>query len=70
MKKYFEIKNAEIDSDKISPEEIESFRSKVITELKKMDALPQDIALLQDAMVRNAIKHGSKPQDVAWAIMQ
>lgn len=59
-----------IDNSTISSDDIMKYREMVVFELHKMDATSQEITLLQDATVRNAIRQHRNPEDVAWAILQ
>lgn len=53
----------------ISPE-IDSYRKALQNELIKLGASEQEINLIKDATIRNAIRRKRKPEDVAWALMQ
>lgn len=54
----------------ISQNEITSYRSLLIAEMKKIGATNRDIDLIHDATIRNSIRNKRKPEDVAWAILQ
>lgn len=49
---------------------IADYKNKLIIEMKKMGASTDELLLIQDATIRNAIKRKRKPEDVAWAILQ
>lgn len=49
---------------------IDEYRSVLNDEMLKMGATKQDLLLIKDATIRNAIKRKRKPEDVAWAILQ
>lgn len=70
MKKYFEMLAAEMDNSAISPEEIRKFRELVVDAMVIMGANPEEIVILHDASIRNAIRQKSTPEDLAWAILQ
>lgn len=50
-------------------EQINSYRSLLISEMKKMGADDNDMALIHDATIRNAIRKNRNPEDVACAIL-
>lgn len=54
----------------ITMNEINEYRSLLIDEMLKMGATEDDLILIKDATIRNAIKRKRKPEDVAWAILQ
>ena len=73
MKKYFENKiktQMPSDKSKISKATIEDYRKLLLMELKKMGADENDIDLVSDAVIINAINKDRKAEDVAWAILQ
>lgn len=70
MKKYFKMLAAAVDSSGIPPEKIIEFRALVIDAMTNMGANPEEIALLHDASIRNAIRQNCTPEDLAWAILQ
>ncbi len=49
---------------------IEEYRNLLIQEMYKLGANKQELELIKDATIRNAIKRNRKPEDVAWAILQ
>ena len=46
------------------------YKLEVVSEMKKIGASKEEIALLKDETIMNAIKNKRNPSDVAWAIMQ
>lgn len=54
----------------ITINEINEYRSLLIDEMLKIGATEDDVILIKDATIRNAIKRKRKPEDVAWAILQ
>ncbi|MFG6377340.1 MAG: hypothetical protein K1W19_03320 [Lachnospiraceae bacterium] len=50
--------------------ELENYRLAIQEEMIKMGASKQELDLIKDATIRNAIKRKRKPEDVAWAILQ
>lgn len=53
----------------ISAEKISNYKTEIITEMRKMEATDEEIALLRDEMIINAIRNGRKPADVTWAVL-
>lgn len=53
----------------ISKENIADFREKTIVALRDMNATEEDIARLHEATIRNAIRGGANPEDIAWALL-
>lgn len=53
----------------IPAESISNYKAEIITEMRKMEATDEEIALLSDEMIINAIRNGRKPADVAWAVL-
>lgn len=70
MYKYFERLSDVMLPVEISEEEIVLYRNKVLSQMKLMGASKNEMALVQDAAIRNAIRNNRKPEDVAWAILQ
>lgn len=59
--------------EKINKREIitlENYRYLLQKEMIKLGANEQELVLIKDATIRNAIKRNRKPEDVAWAILQ
>ncbi len=50
--------------------EIDSYREALQNEMIKLGANEQEIKLIKDATIRNALKRNRKPEDVAWALLQ
>lgn len=70
MKKYFSVLTDAIDNSAVPNDKIEEYRALVAKEMEQMGASSREIALLQDAVIRNAIRQECQPKDLAWAIMQ
>lgn len=70
MKKFFVKRMPNCDMANICQNEIASYRSLLIIEMKKIGATDNDINLIHDATIRNSIRNKRKPEDVAWAILQ
>ena len=70
MKKYFRELAATIDRESITADEISRFRAKTVDEMMAMGASEQELALLQDAAIRNSIRKNATPKDLAWAMLQ
>ena len=70
MKKFFRVLTDAIDNSAIPNDKIREYRALVVKEMEQMRASSHEIALLQDAAVRNAIRQECQPKDLAWAIMQ
>lgn len=73
MKKFFEIRSRKQitpDISRISESEIAEYRKSLLAELKKMGADENDINLVSDTIIINAINKNRKAEDVAWAILQ
>lgn len=49
---------------------IDDYRHLLQQEMIKLGASEQELELIKDATIRNAIKRNRKPEDVAWAILQ
>lgn len=59
--------------DKIPKDEniiIDNYRYLLQQEMVKLGATEQELTLIKDATIRNAIKRNRKPEEVAWAILQ
>ncbi len=48
----------------------EQYRAELIKEMIKIGATKNEINLINDILIQNAIKNNRKTKDVAWAIMQ
>lgn len=73
MKKFFEIRSRKqmpLDISRISESAIAEYRKLLLAELKKMGADENDINLVSDTIIINAINKNRKAEDVAWAILQ
>ena len=70
MKAYFKRLNSSVDRDKIENKQIDSYRTALVTELKKQDATESEIGLISDAVIINSINAGRSPKAAAWAILQ
>lgn len=46
------------------------YRKSLMTEMERMGATQQEISLIKDATIINAIQRKRNPEDVAWAILQ
>lgn len=46
------------------------YKEQIIIEMKKMGASDNELLLVREATVRNAIRRNRRPEDVAWAILQ
>lgn len=51
-------------------DDVEIFKENVLKELENNNATDVEKKLVSDEMVKNAIKNGRRPEDVAWAIIQ
>lgn len=69
MKKYFLLRNANVRRD-VPASQIASYRSEVISEMKKLGATEQEFLHLHEETILNSIQNKRKPEDVAWAILQ
>lgn len=49
---------------------IDGYRHLLRQEMIKLGADEQELGLIKDATIRNAMKRNRKPEDVAWAILQ
>lgn len=49
---------------------INSYRDILKEEMIRLGADEEELKLIKDATIRNAIKRNRKPEDVAWAILQ
>ena len=70
MHRYFLEQQERARNGEIPQEDVQTFCAAIVRELKALGATENEIALLQDGAVRNAIREGASPKDVAWAIMQ
>lgn len=68
MKAYFKRLSSSIDVNRISVEQIDSYRTALISELKKQGATDLDVILVSDEVIINSINAGRNPKAVAWAI--
>lgn len=62
-----------ITEEKITKENdvsINEYRNLLQQEMIRLGATEQELRLIKDATIRNAIKRNRKPEDVAWAILQ
>ena len=50
--------------------QLNNYRSLLIEEMFKLGASKQEISLIKDATIRNAIRKNRKPEDGAWALLQ
>lgn len=46
------------------------YKLEVVAEMKKIGANKEEISLLKDETIMNAIKNKRNPSDIAWAIIQ
>lgn len=49
---------------------IEDFRQQVKSVMLDMGARKEELNLITDSIIRNAIRNHRDPEDVAWAILQ
>lgn len=56
--------------EKSKSPEIDSYRKALQNEMIKLGANEQELNLIKDATIRNALKKNRKPEDVAWALLQ
>lgn len=49
---------------------IKAYRSTLQNEMKSLGANEQQLTLIKDATIKNALKRNRKPEDVAWALLQ
>lgn len=70
LKKYFAMRMVSASTVHISSVQIDSYRERVVTEMKKMGATEQELSLLHDITIKNSIINKREPRDVAWAILQ
>lgn len=54
----------------MNSENLEQYRSQLILEMKKLGATKNEIELISDTLILNAINNNRKPEDVAWAVLQ
>ncbi len=54
----------------ITVSQLNSYRSLLVNEMLKLGASEDELLLIKDATIRNAIRKERKPEDVAWAILQ
>ena len=54
----------------IENELISNYRLAIQEAMIKLGADEQELNLIKDATIRNAIKRNRKPEDVAWALLQ
>lgn len=57
------MKNGELNT-------MEEYRVLLEKEMVKMGASEQELKLIKDATIRNALKRKRRPEDVAWALLQ
>lgn len=50
--------------------EEKDYYDSLVEQLRKQGATEEDINLISDEMIKNAIKNNRKPEDLAWAILQ
>lgn len=50
--------------------DIDSYKVRLIEEMKKMGADENDLALVHDSTICNSLRKKRKPEDVAWALLQ
>ncbi len=50
--------------------QVNNYRSLLIEEMFKLGASEQEIHMIKDATIRNAIRRNREPEDVAWALLQ
>ena len=55
---------------KLPDKEIKDYYDSLVEQLRKQGATEEDINLISDEMIENAIKNNRKPEDLAWAILQ
>ncbi len=67
MFKYFEER---IPNDNFSPNIILAFRKEVEEEMLKMGASIEELKLIQEGSIRNALRESCTPKDVALAILE
>lgn len=48
----------------------EEYKKKLQDEMVKLGATDQELKLITDIIVKNAINKNRKPKDVAWALVQ
>lgn len=49
---------------------IKAYRSILQIEMKNLGTNGQQLTLIKDATIRNALKRNRKPETVAWALLQ
>lgn len=57
-------------SEEITTLQLNNYRSLLIDEMLKLGASEQELQMIKDATIRNAIRRNRKPEDVAWALLQ
>lgn len=70
MKAYFKRLSSSMDVDRITAEQIDSYRVALISESKKQGATDLDASLVSDEVIINSINAGRNPRAVAWAILR
>lgn len=70
LKKYFAVRAASASAVRLSSVQIDSYRTQVVAEMKKLGATNRELLLLHDATIKNSIINKREPRDVAWAILQ
>lgn len=70
MKRYNLAKISKTLTIQIPNTEYNSYREILIQEMVKLGANKNELALICDATIQNAIRNKRKPEDVAWAILQ
>lgn len=54
----------------IELKEITYYRFLLMTEMKKLGTTDNELRLISDTMIRNAIQNKRNPETVTWAILQ
>ncbi len=56
--------------ERITQNDFNSYKELLLEELIKLGATKNELALISNAIIQNAILNHRNPEDVAWAILQ
>ncbi len=69
MKRFYKAAVCDSAPD-ISEKDLTDFKELLIKEMLRLGATDDEISLIHNAILINAILNNRKPEDVAWAILQ
>ena len=70
MKKYFLNQLKKPSMLDVPASDFEAYRENLLCELQKMGATESELSLVCEDLILNSIISESRPEDVAWAILQ